>query len=50
MKTTINNNRVIIVNGGAAVGKDTFVTQCAKNETFGSKVVHISIVDKVKET
>ena len=49
MKTTINNNRVIIVNGSGGSGKDTFVNQCAKNKTFGSKVVHISIVDKVKD-
>lgn len=46
MNNTINNNKVIIINGVACSGKDTFVKQC---NTLNSKVMHTSIVNKIKD-
>lgn len=39
------NKKIIVINGGAGVGKDTFVDFCRELK----KVVNVSAVDKVKE-
>jgi len=47
MNTTINNNKVVIVNGGATVGKDTFVQFC--QGFIPQRSINISTVDFVKK-
>ena len=46
MKTTINNNKVIIINGVGGSGKDTFVKLC---QNHCSKVMNYSSVEFVKK-
>ena len=42
----MNNNKIIVINGAATSGKDTFVKQCSM---LNPKVMHTSMISKVKD-
>ena len=42
----MNNNKIIVINGAATSGKDTFVKQCSM---LNPKVMHIFMISKVKD-